>query len=319
MSKFKVGNKVGLNSSSYSLISKKGKITKVKSYGYYVKVKDLDDPDRGYLDLYFREHEVKLIKPKLTEKRIREIIQEENDSLAKKLECMDKALEIAKQVADITESLKGTKCAGTIIPPVKLNEPKEESKPKSGWYKNKTHKQWLTYYDFDNNNLYGFDTFGNWIEVDNMSVYNSSNDYLADPKEVEQRLIEEAKRRGFKEGVTFRSPDGIENQSVQDASVKPYMYNARNFSLACSELSGVIFCEGIWATIIQDTVTINGYQMKQDGDIISFGCAKFYVGKVRALYEKCNALTVHSVNITTSEGLVNVTIQELERIVKAIK
>ena len=43
-----------------------------------------------------------------------------------------------------------------------------------------------------------------------------------------------------------------------------------------------IYRDGKWAEIIEEPkVLINGYEMKQDGDIISFGCAKFDIHQLQ--------------------------------------
>lgn len=76
----------------------------------------------------------------------------------------------------------------------------EWNKRQSGWYYNNT-KNVLSYYDFENKIQYGFNAAGGWYNVNNVKL--SGTEYPAPEKEVEERLIKEAKRRGFKRGVSF--------------------------------------------------------------------------------------------------------------------
>jgi hypothetical protein len=70
----------------------------------------------------------------------------------------------------------------------------------NGWYKSKEVKSWCVFIE-NGINRYGFDAFGNWFGGRNYTYELEKDDYKATDKEVEEALIKEAKRRGFKEGV----------------------------------------------------------------------------------------------------------------------
>ena len=93
---------------------------------------------------------------------------------------------------------------------------------------------------------------------------NSKTDYSAPysntltpatEKEVEEALIKEAKKRGFKEGVRVKSK-WMPNISANKLNGK-FMFDNK-FEL-CAEANGLmkytIFQNGVWAEIIKDTIT----------------------------------------------------------------
>jgi hypothetical protein len=134
------------------------------------------------------------------------------------------------------------------------------------WYK------WLLYTNkpvflfvesFKNGNkvkAYGLDNsiwFDNRNELNYWGYKTDKYWILATEQEVTTVLIEEAKKRGFKEGVTISST-GI-NEFKQD-EYKPF---SGNFSfkpklniLECKNGNGHIFDNGTWATIIPQEVEL---------------------------------------------------------------
>ncbi len=88
-------------------------------------------------------------------------------------------------------------------------------------------------------------------------------------EEVEERLIQEAKRRGFKKGVRFntvRTP----NNTVEVVELlmrnKP---NSKEFSLYAKPFgvdgaTYTVFESGIWAEIIEEPLTLNGKGVEVD-------------------------------------------------------
>ena len=120
---------------------------------------------------------------------------------------------------------------------------------------------------------YGLSAIGVWR--DEALWLSDYEPFEATKEEVEEALIKEAKRRGFKEGVRFKSAYNsyefvFESMGTWDECRTPY-------ASLCAEPAGAIFCNGKWAEIISEPkVIINGQEMKQEGNIISFGCAKFY-------------------------------------------
>ena len=73
------------------------------------------------------------------------------------------------------------------------------------WYKYKLALFYVTNKKSNNANYYnvfGFDVDGNWM-TDNAATSFNENYIEATPEEVEAALINEAKKRGYKEGVTI--------------------------------------------------------------------------------------------------------------------
>ena len=151
---------------------------------------------------------------------------------------------------------------------------KLKSKPElNKWFKHKNnkHPEWIFYINEDFSS-YGINSLGDWVE-------SNHKGYLihlepATNEEVEAALIKEAKKRGFKKGVKF---NGITNKSiVHRGLVMPLVFDSELNELTDDNDKGwTIFRDGHWAEAMQETkVVIKGYEMKQEGDIISFGCAK---------------------------------------------
>lgn len=335
MSKFKVGDRVKIIESYESFFSKNHAIKGSKKI-----VKEIGGDSFKDM-LYFTDdtkaniRRCKLLKPKLTEKRIREIIREE--------------LNINKQTEDKVDAIslcdKITGQSNMVGFLHSLNEPKEESKNKSGWCKNDKYDKWLVYYDFNKVIIYGFDINGEWFE-DTLMIDRGidGGDVAADPKEVEQRLIEEAERRGFKKGIEV-SREGFQINDLDQVISNVCSKGIHTYmgSVFIGDIEVYDGSAGKWATIIKGTVTINGFDMKQDGDIISFGCAEFNKKYLSSMYEwiKASSLTwgrngkgnpnggqeidkynkkgVRYIKSITLDSDVTITIEELERIVKAIK
>jgi len=143
---------------------------------------------------------------------------------------------------------------------------KEEGKPKhqiGKWYKHKFGMLFCVTSINENGVLYGygFDKNGSWFSsIEESSTECACNDVAkeytteATPQEVEQALIEEAKRR-YKIGDVIKCFDKIESEVKGTAFV---FYNNCLFSNGDSfgnsgwfNTSGLIFKEGQWATIIE--------------------------------------------------------------------
>jgi len=121
------------------------------------------------------------------------------------------------------------------------------------WYRDTTSKTCLILYN-GGRLAYGFGrNTGDWLE--DYIVYNSDlTDYkLATDKEVEEALIKEAKKRGFKEGVVVDcflvSGNGTIDQYDEDNVY--YEIDDKN---SLNYGNKMIYKEGKWATIIE-TIT----------------------------------------------------------------
>jgi hypothetical protein len=131
---------------------------------------------------------------------------------------------------------------------------------------------------------YGFNSDG-WCDSNTWSTAPQWNVREATPQEVEAALTKEAEKRGFKEGVKF--------QSISSSTEMIWLtsfnltYNSKHNVLFNNDY-GKIFNNGIWAKIIEEPkVVINGYEMKQEKDIISFGCAKIHKNRFKEWYQYC--------------------------------
>tara|TARA_R110000772_G_C13200220_1_gene429957 strand:+ start:87 stop:794 length:708 start_codon:yes stop_codon:yes gene_type:complete len=129
-------------------------------------------------------------------------------------------------------------------------------------------------------NVYGFDCDGDWM-ADCAKAYMEDSYRLLTESEhktiLETALIAEAKKRGYKEGVEVNCLVTGKGEVLTNGGFK---LNSQSYLIAKSKGGVVphsfIFRDGKWATIIEEPkVVIGGYEMQQDGDIISFGCARF--------------------------------------------
>ena len=128
------------------------------------------------------------------------------------------------------------------------------------WYKTKGSKHLMFLSELIGNEGigYGFDTIGAWFGITRDISMDSVKP--ATDKEVETALIAEAKKRGFKEGVTVKC---IHDNTIE--SIKGTFFNNKeSFNLyahieRCDYIGQYVFKDGKWAEII-NTVHI------KDGD-----------------------------------------------------
>ena len=147
----------------------------------------------------------------------------------------------------------------------KRNKPKLEV---GKWYKRNGYLMCFQSEDTHQRNSfkttgYGFDSDG-WRDK---MWFNCPEDFTeATHQEVETALINEAKRRGFKEGVRFIS--AMENRDIEcDALSNNFKYHAdkAHWGLTISGSNGAsIFVKGKWATIIS-TKEITVEELKELG------------------------------------------------------
>jgi len=196
----------------------------------------------------------------------------------------------------------------------------ELEKPKNGWYNNGV--GYLLYYDFDSDNCYGFyDEV--WIEgTEATSMFTKSMDKTATHEEVEKAFIKEAEKRGYKEGAKtscLRScTQGIIDDNIKH-SIFVQEFNTLEISFS-GRVNGIIFKEGKWAEIIEEPkVIINGYEMKQEGNKIIFGCMSFTTSRVQSLYKHCEVLGISSVSIDENQCTHIISLNQLKQIVDNIK
>jgi hypothetical protein len=101
---------------------------------------------------------------------------------------------------------------------------------------------------FGNDSTYGFRRNG--VYSASMGFHNDDTHDLATDKEVEEALIKEAKKIGFKEGVCFIPANGI--KVVKMASEDRWGFTSEGKLLFCNYS---VFENGFWAIIIKQTIT----------------------------------------------------------------
>ena len=146
---------------------------------------------------------------------------------------------------------------------------KTEDKPVAGWYKDngRLNESWLGYFD-GKKFTYGFSGLtGEWCGPENDYSHWRTGSKLspASPKEVETRLIQEAEKRGFKEGVEFISTNGNQKHTLDSSSFIYEHLNDVGMVLGTSDVW--FFAGGKWATIDKPKLTLGGHEEK---DIIFF-------------------------------------------------
>lgn len=155
-------------------------------------------------------------------------------------------------------------------------------------------------------------------------------------EEVEAALIKEAKRRGFLKGVKSKCLEDLQIETIKE---EKYEYTEHTDGDKCLWVQAsdygngfnlCVFNNGKWAEIIQEPkVVVNGYEMKQEGDIISFGCAKFDRRQLECFYSDifsggCDGFNTWSqsnrkIKSITLDSGVEITVKQLEEIAKNIK
>ncbi len=138
-------------------------------------------------------------------------------------------------------------------------------------------------------------------------------DYVpATDKEVEQALIKEAKRRGFKEGVSIKYLSGTTNTSGRFNRLRLHR------GALIDNQSAIIFERGFWAEIEDKTPVINGYKMEVDGDYVKFGCKEFKISYVKKLYKWVYAAGIDGIVIKEPSTTYNIDISDLKEVVDCL-
>lgn len=145
-----------------------------------------------------------------------------------------------------------------LFPSAFVEDKKELVLEVGKWYKLNTNMcNWFMNYQGDSNNCYGLNSSNNWS---NGYIMNPTNNWIkATPEEVEEALKNEAVKRGFKEGVYFKTPVN----GFQGVCNNRFEYVLGSNILFCGGRS--IFNKGQWATIIQ-TITIQEAEQKLNNE-----------------------------------------------------
>ena len=152
-----------------------------------------------------------------------------------------------------------------------IDELKKEQKPVAGWVVSNL-KHCGDYMAFTSDGKtadFGFDCLGNWHVNEYTDLKPSISGCVpADPKEVEQRLIEEAKRRGFKEVVKIKDFYNNGGERVLRDNGAPITYFPDMNKL--TYFGWDIFRKGKWAEIIEEPLTLNGKEGSVDNVCLSY-------------------------------------------------
>jgi hypothetical protein len=191
--------------------------------------------------------------------------------------------------------------------------------------------EWYKYVDcflfcfngkFGNSTNYGFNKIGVFkqdLGVHRLNRYTKATEtevFEALKKEAIKRGFKEAIKRGFKEGVKRGFKEGVTLRSLlgdkQVVKINTFVWVEGVLFLNNIQ----IFQDGKWAEIIEyKKPTINGYEMKINGDYISFGCEKFSTDQILGLYSHFNQ---HNITSFAIDNEYQVTISELEEVVNYI-
>lgn len=126
------------------------------------------------------------------------------------------------------------------------------------WYKHKdgSYPNWLVFNGGEDSLTYGFTATGDW-GTDFKVWYIKEWGVEATREEVEQRLIEEAKRRGFVNGAKTTGIDDDSQEIIKGTFFINKLKDGLNAHLKSNGILGVtIFKDGKWAEIIDEKAEI---------------------------------------------------------------
>jgi len=111
---------------------------------------------------------------------------------------------------------------------------------------------------------------------------------LATKEEIQEYLITEAKRRGFREETDYREMEGGAINTLFFTHLKYYSYSNTGEEQLTDENGGSIYKNGKWATIVSQ---IDELEKTMNKKIIGYKCIKAYPGVKLGATSNCNYLT----------------------------
>ena len=163
-----------------------------------------------------------------------------------------------------------------------IDELRKEVKPKfevGKWYK---FKSGIMNYQ---NGEYGYGVWNdNWHDMICFDGREKAERPATD-KEVEEALIKEAERRGFKKGVRFKS--AIRNwECLPSKNDFKYTHKHDYYGGCLLFLDGNgVFYNGKWAEIIKDEpVKVGGYEVKKSVRTYNIGCKNIWINEVLQIH-----------------------------------
>jgi len=211
------------------------------------------------------------------------------EKLIEKLEKANKKYneQYEKDIASLKEQLQGEK---------------EVEFENGKWYKNiKTDALYcVTKINSNSFDAYGFNYEGEWEESCSFGQINSEFNHNRRPatdKEVEEALIKEAKKRGFKVGVTVNSKKIGGNSVTGSWGLQgKWPFEITNDYGHTLRFGGSpIYADGVWAEII-DKLELNGQEVTiEDGEIKigCFECPKVHFDNMVTSLDDHNIDTIH--------------------------
>lgn len=120
----------------------------------------------------------------------------------------------------------------------------------TGWAKDDEFEEFMFYFK-DDVAKFGFNAFGLWQEGCEDNYSEDKHNRPATHEEIETTLIEEAKRRGYKKGVTCLFGKDKEKRTIDGDNIK-YLIGVDGIGFLCMDMD-VIFNEknGQWAEIVE--------------------------------------------------------------------
>lgn len=115
----------------------------------------------------------------------------------------------------------------------------------------------------------------------NVSVLHNTAVLLSDDT-IEEHLIAEAKRRGYKKGVRVK----ICQTDIVSEINQELKYRSVDDSIVGVYGGYTIYNEGQWGEIIDETpsIGINGHKAEFHDDYVQFGCAKIHKNHIREIH-----------------------------------
>ena len=136
------------------------------------------------------------------------------------------------------------------------------------WYKHKDYPRFLSIHL--NDDRYGFDISGYWFDDVRSKLSYHEDYYEATPQEVEKALIEEAKRRGYKEGIKFKSLIYDKDESKLSSAQLDWDEVMDGWWHLRDSFGESIFHNGQWATIIEQDKFAELKEAHRNGSVIQF-------------------------------------------------
>lgn len=203
--------------------------------------------------------------------------------LKNKLEQLEKSFsELAKDVAELKQKENALITASEHTKNLEVDFENVETKNVSGWHKDDRYPKWLMYIDFENKKFFGFDSNRYWLDRSFIYKYKLNKaEYPATHSEVEQALIEEAKKRGLVNGAKIKNHQG---EFILDYEEIIYSSEPNN-GIWAKQREGIwLFMNGVWATILEET------PIKEE-DVIDWSKPQLFIGKTTKCIVMSNGKT----------------------------